>query len=311
MSRAATPAKAQPAQPPAQQQASPAKDLRKFLEASRDRLAGTLPRHLTPDKLIHIVSGLAYADHKLASCDPGSILASLLRASSLGVDLSPGMMEGYLIPRWNKHAGRHLCTFMIGYQGLTKLARQGGAVGIRSAIVCERDVFQYEYDPELRLTHRPALSDRGPVLGVYATAKTPDGTPILEYLSYEDVEKVRARSQSPNEGPWVTDWNEMARKTALKRLCKSLPRSVELGAAIDGDDEEYRQAQAVAHAEAAPAPTRSAALAARLSPAPALALEAPATEPEFDASEGVEKPLRSEVEPADVEPAAELPFETD
>jgi recombination protein RecT len=260
MTRAATPAK------------TPPRDLRVFLESARDRLAEALPRHLGPERLIQLVSAMAFENPKLAECDQGSVLASLLKAASLGLDLTTGMMEGYLIPRWNKHAGRHVCTFMVGYQGLVKLARQAGCRGIRSAVVYQNDTFTYRYDPELVLQHIPATGPRGGIVGVYATGQTPDGTHIVEYLSAEEVEAVRARSQSPDEGPWRTDWAEMARKTALKRLCKALPRSVELQSAIAWDNQEYQPPAAALTPP--PASSRSAALGARLAPTPAL--EAPA-----------------------------------
>lgn len=268
-------------QPPAK--ASSPRDLRAFLEAARDRLAAALPKHLTPDKLIQLAASMAYKNPRLAQCDQGSILVALTTASSLGLDITPGMNEGALVPVWNKHTNGYVCDFRVMYQGIVKLLRQSGVVGVRSAVVREGDEFVYGYTPDLVMRHLPALSDRGAVVGVYATATLPDGSRVLEYMDRAEVEAIRARSQSPNDGPWVTDWSEMARKTVLKRLGKHGPRSVELQRAINHDNSEYEAKADVSPARPAPLPheSRSSALANRLGPvreleppAPAAAIEA-------------------------------------
>ncbi|WP_456400610.1 recombinase RecT [Mesoaciditoga sp.] len=59
-------------------------------------------------------------------------------------------------------------------------------------------------------------------------------------MSKGDVEKIRKRSKSPNFGPWVTDYDAMARKAAIKQLCKYLPISVEIQKAIAADETTKR-----------------------------------------------------------------------
>jgi recombination protein RecT len=58
-------------------------------------------------------------------------------------------------------------------------------------------------------------------------------------MTAAQVEAVRARSKAGRSGPWVTDWEEMARKTPLRRISKTLPRSEELSRAIEADEREY------------------------------------------------------------------------
>ena len=62
-------------------------------------------------------------------------------------------------------------------------------------------------------------------------------------MSKDEVDAVRKRSRAANNGPWVTDYGEMAKKTVFKRLSKWLPVTPELQEAIAKDDEEYQQAQ--------------------------------------------------------------------
>jgi recombinational DNA repair protein RecT len=71
---------------------------------------------------------------------------------------------------------------------------------------------------------------------VYMIARLKDGSVQTEVMTIEDVNRIRARSQSANDGPWATDYTEMARKTVLKRGCKYLPMSAEMVSAFEHDD---------------------------------------------------------------------------
>jgi recombination protein RecT len=55
-------------------------------------------------------------------------------------------------------------------------------------------------------------------------------------MSVEDVEKIRKRSKAADNGPWVTDWEAMAKKTAIKQLCKYLPLSIEVQRGLAADE---------------------------------------------------------------------------
>ena len=77
-----------------------------------------------------MVSNLVYRTPKLQECTRDSIFSSILQASELGLDLSPPMGEGYLIPRWNGRAKVLECQFQPGYRGLVALARRSGEIAM-------------------------------------------------------------------------------------------------------------------------------------------------------------------------------------
>lgn len=239
-----------PARAPARAEGSPRK-LVDFLESQSDRIARALPRHLTPERLIQVVSTITYRTPRLQQCPAESILAAVIQASTLGLDLAPALGEAYLIPRMDRDRGVMQCHFQPGYRGLAKLARNaGGCAYIKAMLVHEADIFAYRYTPDLEFEHVPHLAhDRGEVTHSYAVAKLPTGGHLIEVLTAEEVEAIHRRSESyltaqrygkPESGPWATDRGEMAKKVAVKRLCKSLPMSPELASAIDADDAEYR-----------------------------------------------------------------------
>lgn len=221
-------------------------ELQTYLETNIGELAKSLPKHLSKERMLAVLVNMAYRNPDLQKCEKNSILVSACQAGALGLDLNPSLGEAYLIPRWNKNIGGMECTFMPGYQGLVKLVRQTGQIAtIQAAIVYDKDEFLVEYDPDLRFMHRPTFKGRGVVRdgvgvrAVYAIAKLNNGERIIETMTVDEVEGIRARSQSKDRGPWVTDWCEMAKKTVLRRLIKQLPKSAELAAALEANDADF------------------------------------------------------------------------
>lgn len=280
--------------------------VRDLLEKTKDRLGAALDRALTPERVIQVATSLVYRTPHLQTCTRDSIYTAVLQAAELGLDLNPSLGEAYLVPRWNKHVGANQAQFQIGYQGLLKLARQSGEIlAIRADVVREGDQFEFGYTPDLHLHHIPQWGD-GPIVGAYAVAKLRTGERQAVYLPTAEIELVRGRSVAGQSGPWVTDWAEMAKKTATRRLCKQLPRSLEAARAIEIDDLAYQggppvvvsspprpglsASQRLAETLAAPTPPES----------PTPALDAPAVDP------GVPIPA-PEPEPARSEAARERP----
>jgi hypothetical protein len=54
----------------------------------------------------------------------------------------------------------------------------------------------------------------------------------FELISRAELDKVRASSAAGSGGPWAQWYDEMARKTVVRRLCKYLPYSPELEHAV-------------------------------------------------------------------------------
>lgn len=198
-------------------------------DAVKRQLAVALPRHMSADRMARVALTALLRVPKLAACTPESFMQCMLTCSQLG--LEPDGRLAHLIPY-----GRD-CTLIIDYKGLVALARRSGNVAtVHADVVCENDDFDYDTG---RITRHKIdfRRDRGNVYAVYATVKMKDGTEQCEVLSKAEVESVRRRSRAGNNGPWVTDWNEMAKKTAFRRLSKWLELSPEYRDAIAIDDD--------------------------------------------------------------------------
>jgi len=212
-SRVAGNAVAQQEQPPT---------LAGLIEQMKPQIARALPKHMDPDRVARIALTVVRQTPQLARCNPQSFLGALMTAAQLGLEPGP-LGEAYFVPY-----GQDV-TFIPGYRGLVKLAWQSGLMkSIAAHTVHERDEFDYAYGLEPVLRHKPALTNRGEVIAVYAAAVLKDGGSAFVVLSTEDVEQIRARSKAGRNGPWVTDWEAMARKTAVRQLIRWLPLSSEL-----------------------------------------------------------------------------------
>jgi recombination protein RecT len=130
-----------------------------------------------------------------------------------------------LIPYKNK--GRDEVQFQLGYKGLIDLAYRSGEVELVQAhIVYANDTFECEYGLEPKLVHKPADSDRGEPIKVYAMFKTKSGGYGFEVMSMDDVRVHAAKyskSYTSTYSPWQTNFEEMAKKTVLKKVLKYAP----------------------------------------------------------------------------------------
>lgn len=204
---------------------------------NRKALASVLPRHMDVDRLARLALTQCRSNTALLKADPASLVGALLHAAKLG--LEPGVAgQGDLIPRWDKKQGAFVVQFQPGYRGLMDLARRSREVGsITAEVVREGDYFDYQYGTDQYLHHKPALGHRGDITHIYAVAHLHVAEDWqFTVLTVSDVDKVRQTSQAANNGPWVSHWEEMAKKTALRKLCKYLPMSIELQTAVTLDE---------------------------------------------------------------------------
>lgn len=198
-------------------------------ETLKAQIAQALPKICTPDRFMRVLCSSMQKTPALMKCTKTSLLNAFISCSQLG--LEPDGRRAYLIPYGNT------CTLIIDYKGLVELALRSGKISnIFADVVCENDEFEYDMGEVKR--HKIDLrKSRGAMYAVYAICRFKDGTKQACVMSKDEVEKVRKSSKSANGSTW-TDWyDEMAKKTAFKRLAKWLPLSPELREAISIDDE--------------------------------------------------------------------------
>lgn len=210
-------------------------------------LSQTLPRHVSPARIIRVTLSAFQQRPKILECSPESVMLSLLRSAAMGLEPDGGPLgQGYLVPFWSGKNKRYECQFIPGYRGLVKLARNSGEIAdVWAEVVYESDEFDYELGLEQKLRHKrnDAADDPGPLKFAYAVARFRDGEKKFVVMNRREVEKVKASSSSKNEqgevvGPWREWEEEMWKKTAVRRLCKLLPLSVEVAQQIGAEDSD-------------------------------------------------------------------------
>jgi recombination protein RecT len=215
--------------------------LREMLEARRDSLAQLIPKHLSADRLMKVALNCVSKTPLLQACTPLSLLQCVITAAELGLEPGGALGHAYLVPFKNT------ATLIIGYRGFIQLMRNTGQLAsIRAVVVHEKDVFKLREGIEQSIKHEPFLDgDAGPLKYVYCVAKLKDGSVQIEVMTRAQIEAIRARSRSGGNGPWQTDYEEMAKKTVVRRIAKYLPLSAEVERAIEHDNGDYVDGEVV------------------------------------------------------------------
>lgn len=213
----------------------------------KQQLAMALPKHMTADRLARIALTEVRKVPKLAKCDQTSFLGAIMQCAQLGLEPGGALGHAYLLPfdRREKVRGTWQVVgtdvqLIIGYRGMIDLARRSGQiVSIEARAVYAKDDFEVELGLDSRVVHKPAWeeADRGPLTFAYAVAKLKDGGVQFDVMSRAEIEKIRARSKAKDNGPWTTDFDEMAKKTVVRRLFKFLPVSIEIQRAVGLDEQ--------------------------------------------------------------------------
>jgi recombination protein RecT len=208
-------------------------EVRTAVEKMAPQFKAALPAHIPVERFVRTTLTAVQTNPDLMEADRRTLFAAATRAAQMG--LLPDGREGAIVTFGGK------CSFMPMLGGILKLVRNSGELAsIDAQIVYKADKFTYRPGLDLVPQHEPDwFGDRGEVVGVYAVAKMKDGAAYVEVLSKKQVEQVRAVSRSRNAGPWSTWWDEMARKTAIRRLAKRLPLSTDLDGVVHEDDELF------------------------------------------------------------------------
>jgi recombination protein RecT len=213
--------------------------VRQLVERQLPEIRRAVPRGIDPQRFARVALTTFQNVPALLDCTPASLLGAVMQAAAWGLELDPVLGMAYLIPY------REKCQLIIGYQGLIELARRSGDVrNVIARAVYANDKFEYRYGTTEVCIHEPFRgAERGELAFVYAVASLATGEKVFDVMDMHEVERHRDRSMAKNSGPWKTDYEAMAKKTVVRRLCKFLPRSVELGQALQLDEQADRAEQ--------------------------------------------------------------------
>ena len=209
-----------------------------YVKKMEGEIARALPSVITPERFTRMVLSAISATPDLAKCTPKSFLGAMMNAAQLGLEPNTPLGQAYILPY--RHRGVLEAEFQLGYKGMIDLAYRSGEVEvIQCHVVYRNDQFECCYGLEPKLSHVPADGDRGEAIKVYAMFKTKDGGFGFEVMSMEDVRKHAAqysKSYNSNYSPWKKNFEEMAKKTVLKKALKYAPLKSDFVRGVSSDE---------------------------------------------------------------------------
>jgi recombination protein RecT len=236
-------------QPTEERTANPVAVIRQNLQLMEPEFKAALPPHIPVEKFKRVALTAIQNTPALVNADRRSLFGAFVRLAQDG--LLPDGREAAVVMFGNKAQAMPMIA------GVLKKIRQSGEVAKVSAQVVyanDKFVVKYGFDEDVEHVPPPLDKPRGDPIGAYATAVLKDGSQLLEVMSREEIEKVRAVSRAAKNGPWVAWWPEMARKTVMRRLSKRLPMSTDLEDEIFSRDETMQPQPRTIEGETVPQP---------------------------------------------------------
>lgn len=237
----------------------PEREIDKFrrgVDAMDEQFKFALPKHIPVERFKRVVMTAVQGNPLLLNATRDSLFGACVKAAQDG--LLPDGREGAIVP----FKGDAQWLPMIA--GILKKVRNSGELRtIMARIVHEGEPFRYWVDEKgEHIEHLPDFEhEPGPMRLVYAMATTGEGDIYLEVMTKAQVERVRAASRSKS-GPWFDWYDEMAKKTAIRRLAKRLPMSSDLDDLMRRDDVLYDFSRPQEEGKALPRATGARTLAA-------------------------------------------------
>ena len=224
-----------------------------MIKAMAPEIKNALPEVMKPERFTRMALSTLNNNPKLRDCSQITFLAAMMNAAQLGLEPNTPLGQAYLIPYRNH--GKMECQFQLGYKGLIDLVyRNPNIQTVQAQCVYENDEFDYELGLEPKLVHKPALTERGKLILVYALWKAENGGYGFEVMSKDDIDthaRKYSQSYSSTSSPWKSNYEEMAKKTVIKKCLKYAPLRSDMLRAVS-TDETIKSSISVDMSEVAP-----------------------------------------------------------
>ncbi len=211
-------------------------------------------KFLQPDRMLRLCINAVRRTPELLACDPQSVLGAMMASAALGLEPNTVQQQAYLLPykRRAKVGGQWVdvmeCQFQIGYRGfLTLMYRSPHIKSVVAEAIHAHDVFEHLMGSQSFLKFSKKMDgDRGPLIGSFCLVKLASGEEVACVLPLSEIEKIRGRSETFRalarnlenattekdrdtaarkfaDTPWVLWEDDMAAKSAIKKIAKLLP----------------------------------------------------------------------------------------
>ena len=222
-------------------QLSTRRNLKEWLTSDtlQAQIRQALPKHCNADRFLRVLLTATQSKPQLLQCSQESLFRAFMKCSSHGLEVDG--RRAHLVPYRNNKTGGYDAELIIDYKGLVECIRRSGEVDDVSAdVVYENDTFEHCSGTESFIRHTYDLSQpRGKIIGAYSLIVLKSGKTSFMIMSIEEIESVRQCSKAKNDGPWITFYGEMCKKTVLRRHSKTAPFSADVRDLIEADDSQF------------------------------------------------------------------------
>jgi recombination protein RecT len=192
--------------------------------AMKTQIQNALPNILPVERFVRSVLTAFRKTPKLLECDVNSVLGGVMLSAQLGLPVNTPEGYAYLIPYGKE------CQFQIGYQGYIELCYRSGIVkSIYAEVIHENDIYKIMRGTEPSILHELRDGERGKPVFYYVVVEMDNGAKVSCVMSKSDIDKHRAQycRDKSQYSPWNTAFDMMAKKTVVKQIVKTLPKSTE------------------------------------------------------------------------------------
>ena len=199
----------------------------KFSEQLNDKLVSVesaLPKDFNRERFVQNCLAVMNETPQLAKISPAQTIQGLLKGAYLGLDFMN--RECYLIPYGSS------VQFQTDYKGEVKFTKKYSVRKIKdiyAKVVREGDEFSEEViNGEPTIDFKPLPFNDNDILGAFAIVLYQDGGKAYETMSVKDINAVRNNySKASQSKAWKNSFDEMCKKTVLRRLCKHIETDFE------------------------------------------------------------------------------------
>lgn len=199
----------------------------KFSDKLTDKLISVesaLPKDFNRERFVQNCIAVMNENPGLAKINPAQVIQGLCKGAYLGLDFMN--RECYLIPYGNS------VQFQTDYKGEVKFTKKYSVRKIKdiyAKVVREGDEFTEEIkDGQPSIDFKPLPFNGGNIIGAFAVVLYNDGGMSYETMSVADINSVRNNySKASQSKAWKNSFDEMCKKTVLRRLCKHIETDFE------------------------------------------------------------------------------------
>lgn len=182
------------------------------IQSRMPAIRSMLPPGMDEERFMAVTIQAIVKNPDILRCTPESVITAIVEAAQDGLEPT-GARGGAHLVKFGDEA-----VLIRDYRGVIRIIIESRAASrVDARPVRHGDEFALDYASPDPVTHKPLIPPTGEVYGYYALFWLPDGTKQAEFMTVDEIEHTRAQSRGKDSLGWTKFFDQMARKTVIKR----------------------------------------------------------------------------------------------